>query len=371
VVLSWLEPGSPTGRTRLRVAVLSGEAWSAPRTVAEGTGWFVNWADVPGVVPVTDTTWAAFWLERSDSASPYAYDIRVVLSHDAGHTWSRPVTPHTDGTRTEHGFVSVFPWPTPAAPEAAGSPPLADVGLAWLDGREMSTTGGHDGHAGNMTLRAARLAADGSLHDQTVLDARVCECCPTAATATSDGVVVAYRDRAADETRDMHVVRLAGGVWEPDRVAAPDRWTIMACPVNGPALAARGRAVTLAWFTAVGDQPRVKASVSHDGGGTWGTPLVVDEGRPLGRIGVAAHPQGGALVVWIEAERTGASVRVRRVRDDAVGGPSAVIARVAQSRLSGYPRIVEADGGFVLAWVEEVDGATRVMTARLAISDVP
>jgi hypothetical protein len=54
-----------------------------------------------------------------------------------------------------------------------------------------------------------------------------------------------------------------------------------------------------------------------------------------------------------------------------VGGPSAVIARVAQSRLSGYPRIVEADGGFVLAWVEEVDGATRVMTARLAISDVP
>jgi hypothetical protein len=372
VVLSWLEPVAETGRTRLRVAVRSGtEAWSAPRTVAEGANWFVNWADVPGVVPVTETTWVAHWLERSDPAARYAYDIRVAISHDGGRTWSAPVTPHTDTTRTEHGFVSVFPWPSTAPSDSTEQRPPADVGLAWLDGREMHAGAGHGGDHGNMTLRAARLAADGSLHDQSVLDSRVCECCPTAATTTSEGVIVAYRNRGDDETRDMHVVRHTGGTWHPDRVAVADRWTIMACPVNGPALTADGRDVVLAWFTAVDDQPRVKVAFSQDAGRTWGAASVVDDGRPLGRVGVAPHPDGGAVVIWIEAEDTGASVRVRRVRHGVPAGRSAVVARVAQSRLSGYPRIVASADGFVLAWVEADGPSTRVVTARAAVSDVP
>lgn len=372
VVLSWLEPGTAQGHTRLRVAVRRGpqDAWSPPRTVAEGADWFVNWADVPGVVPITDTTWAAHWLERSDPASPYAYDVRVALSHDGGGTWAAPITPHTDQTRTEHGFVSVFPWPGGSPTDSSGRRPPRDVGLVWLDGRAMQGGAGHTGDHGNMALRAARLATDGSLHDQTVLDARVCECCPTSATTTSEGVVVAYRNRGDDEMRDTHVVRHAEGAWQPDRVAVADGWTIMACPVNGPALTARGREVVLAWFTAVHDQPRVKVAFSHDAGRTWGAPSVADDGRPLGRLGVAPHPDGGAVVMWVEAEATGATVRARRVHDGAPAGPAVVVARVAQSRLSGYPRIVESSDGFVVAWVEGDRGTSRVVTARLAVSDV-
>ncbi len=371
LVISWVEPdaSADTDAFRLRVATLpsSADAWSGPRTVASGRGWFVNWADVPGVVPVSSSTWAAHWLERSAPSSPYAYDVRVSVSQDAGRTWAPPITPHTDGTRTEHGFVSVFPWPSAGRTGAHGLPSDADVGLVWLDGREMAAAaGGHGEGHGNMTLRAARLGADGTLHDEAVLDARVCECCPTAAIATAEGVVAAYRNRADDETRDIHVVRLEGGVWQRDEVAIADGWTIAACPVNGPALAAEGRAVALAWFTAEGDRPRVQVAVSNDAGRTWRRVAVVDDGQALGRVAVARHPAGGVAVSWVEAEDTGATVRLRHVSDNGTTGPSAVVARVAQSRSSGYPRLAPVGNGWVVAWIEGDRATARVRTAYVA-----
>lgn len=373
VVLSWLEPGDGDGRTRLRVAELAkdGRTWGNVRTVAEGTHWFVNWADVPSVVPITDTTWAAHWLERSDPDTRYAYDVRVVVSRDGGRTWSAPVTPHDDGTRTEHGFVSFFRWPNTAD----------DVGLAWLDGRATKSpeaTGAHAGHgAGNMALRVARLTSDGAVHDGRIVDDRVCECCPTTALTLDDGVLLGYRNRGDDETRDTHVVRYRGD-WQRDHVAVRDGWQIAACPVNGPALTRVTDGVALAWFTAEGDDPRVQVAFSRDGGTTWSSATRVDGGRTLGRIGLAAHPQGGGVVSWIAAETNGATVRLRRVAPDGTTGAPIVAAHVASSRLSGYPRIVAAGDALVVAWVAEDEGdggregrRTRVRTARLPFSAVP
>ncbi len=345
-----------------------------PRTVAAGADWFVNWADVPGVVPVSDTTWVAHWLERSDPTSRYAYDVRVALSQDAGVTWGTPFTPHRDGTRTEHGFVSVFAWPSAfprleQAGDRAAADTASDVGLVWLDGREMKTGAGHGAEHGDMTLRVARLSADGSLHDEVVLDSRVCECCPTAALNTPDGVLVAYRNRGDDETRDIHVVRHVGG-WQGDHAAVVDDWQIAACPVNGPALSARDREVALAWFTAVREQPRVKVALSRDAGRTWTAGSSVDGGRPLGRTAVVHHPDGGVLVSWVEAEDTGATVRLRRVHADGrMSGPF-IAARVAQSRLSGYPRLSLAADGVVLAWVDGAGESTQVATALIAFADL-
>ncbi|HLM67635.1 MAG TPA: hypothetical protein VK358_08920, partial [Longimicrobium sp.] len=42
VYLSWIEPAAD-GAHALRFSVLQGDAWSAPRTIASGRGWFVNW----------------------------------------------------------------------------------------------------------------------------------------------------------------------------------------------------------------------------------------------------------------------------------------------------------------------------------------
>src|SRR5258708_7811707 len=62
------------------------------------------------------------------AGAPCASGIGIRQSGDGGRTWSAPLTPHRDGTATEHGFVSL----------AAESGDLAAV---WLDGRK---TAGHD-----------------------------------------------------------------------------------------------------------------------------------------------------------------------------------------------------------------------------------
>jgi hypothetical protein len=139
-VLSWLEPGPAAGTTRLRAATRApgAAAWAAPRTIAEGADWFVNWADVPSVVPLTDTLWAAHWLVRSDPAHRYAYDVRVAIADEGGAAWGRPFSPHDDGTPTEHGFASLVPWPEASgASGAAGASGGggADVGIGWTDAR--------------------------------------------------------------------------------------------------------------------------------------------------------------------------------------------------------------------------------------------
>ena len=44
VLLSWIE--TTADRATLRFSERTASGWSAPRTVASGTDWFVNWADV-------------------------------------------------------------------------------------------------------------------------------------------------------------------------------------------------------------------------------------------------------------------------------------------------------------------------------------
>ena len=114
-----------------------------------------------------------------------------------GKTWTASVTPHHDGTKTEHGFASLFQMP------GAG----AGLGVVWLDGRNMK--GGHGapagdhGGGGDMSLRFASFARDGKQTADTELDLRVCECCPTAVAVTADGPIVAYRNRSPTEVRDI------------------------------------------------------------------------------------------------------------------------------------------------------------------------
>src|SRR5262249_33875689 len=155
--------------------------WSAPRTVATGTNFFVNWADVPSVVRLADGSLAAHWLEISDPDADEAYDVRLSFSTDDGRTWSTPTSPHHDGTKTEHGFASLF--------QAAGN---AGLGLVWLDGRGMKTMQPGAGAAdpGNMSLRGAMFNRGGAQVTETLVDDRVCECCPTAAAVTADGPIV-------------------------------------------------------------------------------------------------------------------------------------------------------------------------------------
>jgi hypothetical protein len=346
IYLSWIDPEADSNSV-LRFAVL-GNAWSRPRTIAQGRGWFVNWADFPALAG-SGSTLVAHWLERS-GRSTYAYDIRMVRSSDGGATWSTPVTPHRDQTASEHGFVSLWP-------QEGGA-----VAAVWVDGRR-------SGPGGGMNLRTATLSASGDLSDEVELDDRICDCCQTAVALTSDGPIVVYRDRTADEIRDIAVVRLVNGAWTASAKVADEQWRINACPVNGPAVAAQRRDVAVAWFTAAGGTRRVEVAFSADAGASFGTPAMVDDGHPVGRVGIIMLDDGAALVSWLEDTGAGAEVRVRRVSPTGERGTAQTVARTASGRPSGFPRMARAGDRVVFAWRDpEQAGGARIHSAvaRLA-----
>jgi hypothetical protein len=351
VVLSWVERNGD--RATLRFAERTDGGWTDARTVASGADWFVNWADVPSVVPLQHESMAAHWLQKS-ADNTYAYDVHVSFSRDRGRTWSASVTPHHDGTQTEHGFASLFPM--------AGQ----GLGLAWLDGRQMKE-GAHEGMgAGNMSLRGAMFAPDGTQASEVLIDDRVCECCPSAAAMTAEGPIVAYRNRTADEIRDIYVSRLVGGAWTEPRAVHNDNWRIAACPVNGPALSAKGHDVAIAWFTAVGNEGRVYAAFSSDSGATFGPPVRIDDVGAVGRVDVELLADGSAAVTWIEFADQRSTFRIRRAGPDGSRSASLAVSAIASGRSSGYPRLARRGNELLFAWVDAGD-KPQVRTAVAAM----
>jgi hypothetical protein len=353
VLLSWIERNGDAASLKFAERTPSG--WTEPRVVASGRDWFVNWADVPSVARLADGSLYGHWLQKSGPGT-YAYDVRLARSTDDGRTWSASFTPHHDDTQTEHGFASLFQMPG------------AGLGLVWLDGRAMKASN-HDGHegGGEMSLRSATFDTTGKQIAELAVDLRVCECCPTAAAITSEGPIVAYRDRSAGEIRDIYVSRLVGGQWTDGVAVHADNWKIAACPVNGPALSANGRHVAIAWFTAEGDLGRTYAAFSSDAGRTFGAPIRLDDQSALGRVDVVLLPDGSAAATWIEFADNRAEFRMRRVTTS--GEPSAPIAigAMASSRASGYPRMAALGREIVFAWTE----AGTPSQVRTAVASLP
>ena len=357
--LSWLEPADSA--YALRFASWTGTRWSDVTTIRAGRDFFVNWADFPSLEVLQGGQMVAHWLQRTGS-STYAYGVRLALSQDGGRTWSAPIRPHADSSNTEHGFVSLWR-------EGDG------VGAVWLDGRKFNK----DGHnpSNEMTLMSATFGPDGRPRArEAVLDERVCDCCQTAAAMTSAGPVIVYRDRSPDELRDMYIVRreelIASGAsrWTAPKVLHHDGWKVNYCPVNGPAIAAEGKRLAVAWFTAASDSPRVKLAFSTDAGVAFGAPVRIDAGSPAGRVDVALLGNGDALVTWIE--RTGgdtAAVRVRRVRANGRVEPPVTIATSSAARASGFPRMVLTKSHAVFAWT--IPGRpSRIELARIPLRDL-
>ena len=139
---------------------------------------------------------------------------------------------------------------------------------------------------------------------------------------TPDGVVAAFRDRSPKEIRDIHVSRLENGKWTDAQVVHADNWEIDACPVNGPALSARGRQLAAAWFTGKDDKGQAFAAFSSDAGRTWGAPIRLDDETSLGHVDIEMLDDGSAVATWVEFADDRSQFRMRRVEPsgDAVGG---------------------------------------------------
>ena len=339
-VLSWTQPDGDGHR--LQVARWTGAGWGTPETADAGADRFVNWADTPGAVPLAGGRMLAHVLTRGPSA--HAYDAQLRFGEDGA--WGELSLLNTDGRAAEHGFVSAVP--------------LADggAGVVWLDGRNQAGGAGH--HAGDMTLRYAEFGAGGERRAETEVDARVCDCCPTALAATASGLIAAYRDRSRGEVRDVAVSRLVDGAWTEPAVPHADGWRIDGCPVNGPALAAQGDRVALAWFTAA-DSARVQLAVSDDGGATWGQPVRMDGGAPIGRVGAAWLGDGRPAVTWLERDGEDALVQVRTPGAAA----SRTVATVAGGRASGIPRVVALGERALVAWTDPEAETVRTAVVSL------
>ena len=353
VLLSWLEPAHARvkpqdGNYALRMSHLVNGRWSEPSTIAAGKDFLANWADFPSVTSAGGGRLLAHWAAKS-AADPYAYDVRLARSIDGGSTWIPMGTANDDRTATEHGFVSTVA-------EGAG------IRLFWLDGRDMA--GGH----GTMGLRTA-LVTD-RIGASQILDPRVCDCCQTAAAATADGPVVVFRDRTKNEIRDAAIVRREGPRWTQPRDVYADGWEIDGCPVNGPAVAASGRNVAVAWFTQTANRPRVKVAFSKNAGASFSSPATLDSNDPLGRVDVVLDENGDALVAWVAAEGKAAAIRLARVTARGRMGGAITVARTETSRASGFPRLERSGGTLVVAWVEPSE-ASRIRTAILPASRVP
>ena len=217
-----------------------------------------------------------------------------------------------------------------------------------------------------MTLRSAGIDDTGRLRGTgSELDARVCDCCQTDASMSAEGPVVVYRDRSPTETRDIAVVRLTAAGWSEPRPLHADGWHMPACPVNGPAIDARGHEVVVAWFTAP-DRPRVRLAFSSDAGRIVRVPIEVAAGRVAGRVDVVLLEDGRAVVSWLDGiggrcRDPGAAVHAR-----GRAGPPVTVARSSAARSSGFPQMTRTGNHLLFAWTE----AGEPLQLRTAVAEL-
>jgi hypothetical protein len=177
--------------------------------------------------------------------------------------------------------------------------------------------------------------------------------------------LLAWRDRSEDELRDMSVGRWARGELTDVGPLHEDGWRINGCPVNGPALDARGRTTGAAWFTLGADgEARVLASLGRDGKG-FGAPQRVAGARSLGRVDAVFDSDGALWVSWLEPEEAGGAWLVRSI-DPKLGPrvPRPVASVSSVGRDAGFGRLARAGEDLVFAWTE-TGAVPRVRTSRL------
>ena len=364
VLLSWISSVSGRRNALQFVAMADNGHWqSAPRTIAVGNTLMANWANVPHIAQTAD---GAFWVQfMQQRGSGHAGDVALSHSSDGGFNWSAPIAVNDDGVEAEHGFAALWP----ASRDS--------IGVAWLNGGEGGDAGTAHGGAGmdaddgmqhgegRTSLRAAVFDMNLQRGNAAVLDAKTCDCCQSEIVATARGPLLAYRDRSDQEVRDIVVVRNDGGNWGKPVLVHADGWVMRGCPVNGPAIAAHGDNVVVAWFTAANERPLVQVARSGDAGDSFGAPVVLEQGAAVqGRAAVALDARQ-AFVLWLREDAGGQSLWLSRRSPDLARELQRIeVAKLqGRGRGTGFPQIVLRDGDAYIAWTDIIDGAPHLRGA--------
>jgi len=353
LLMSWMVPSA--SETLVQFARFDEVGWSKPVTVGRGEDIFVNWADFPTVAAFGDSGIALHWL-RNAGPSGYGYHVELSLSNDMGSSWSDPIIPYSDRSDQQHGFVTM----------SGNSDGALD--LLWLDARNYGKTG-LLARPDAMQLRATRIDADGWHKSDRPVDTKTCSCCQTSSARLGDGsLVVAYRDRTDAEIRDISVVRLLDGAWAEPVNVHPDGWEISGCPVNGPAVAARGERVAVAWFTAADDVAAVKLAFSDDSGTSFAAPARIDFGDPLGRVDTLFLEDGSVLVIWLEWQGDDEVLLACRALESRGCVTRQVLARNSSDASMNFPRMARIGHDVYFALTTPINArqsTVSVMRGRL------
>lgn len=334
--------------------------WNPPQTVNISSDYFVNWADFPSVVSQNGEVVAAHWLQKTEGG-PYAYNVNVVFPAEQARRWTDSITPHSDETATEHGFVSMEP--------------LSEdrVLAVWLDGRQTADRD-HDEYSDPekaMTLRSAEISSDGSVTRIREIDGMVCDCCSTDLVMLDGEVAVVYRNRTTEEIRDIYISRynLERGDWSEPEAVHNDGWEINGCPVNGPRIAYKNGKTAVTWYTEANGSPQVRTVTSNDDGQSFSEPAIISEENTIGRVGVAIGSEGEIYTSWMSTLNDNGYVMVRRLKPNGTMEEPIQVGITSSTRRSGFPRMSLLNDGLLLAWTQ-TEPIIRVRTARVAFSQM-
>ena len=141
-----------------------------------------------------------------------------------------------------------------------------------------------------------------------------------------------------------------------------------ACPVKGPAFAARGNDVLVGWYTAAGNTPMLRLARSDDAGDHFGAPVTIDGGEAVqGRVDVALDADA-AWVLWLREDAKGQSLQLARYAPDL----SRELQRMEVARLqgrgrgTGFPQLALGGGRVHVVWTDVIDGKPQLRGAMLA-----
>lgn len=351
-LLSWIEKENDS-LSHLRFSEFKDGIWQAPNDIFSGTDWFVNWADFPAIVE-NNGNYFSHVLKKS-SVGTYSYDVKMNLKIKGDKDWKTDIALHTDGTSTEHGFVTALPYNDDS------------FFVTWLDGRNTEEKEGEE--RGAMTIRAGIVSSDGIVSNENRLDARTCDCCQTTAAITSNGPVVIYRDRSENEIRDISIVRQVDSVWTAPKAVHNDNWKIKGCPVNGPKAAVIENTLAVAWFTAAAEKQAVQVAFSDDGGANFDTPIVVGTAIVIGRVDVVLLDKETAIVSYMESENGVARFKIAKIQRSGTITNDRIIAEMDGSRKTGFPQMELVDDKLLFAWTDFKDNQTAIKTSYLLLAN--
>jgi hypothetical protein len=352
VYLSWIDT-LPGKAHALRFSRWTGDAWTAPETIAQGRNWFVNWADFPALAVRADGSLLAHWLTRSGEGSAYGYGVRVAHRDPRTRQWRQIHGMSLEEKVDYAGFLTFT-----AGGNAAVylSPPAEQASRAGGDSHE-------HGEDHRKTVRVIRFHPDGRVGEDREIDADACSCCQTAIGETRRGLILAYRDRLPGEIRDIAVVRCVDGVWSKPVTVHGDGWKINGCPTDGPGLVAAGDHVAVTWLTRAGGSAKVLVAQSTDAGASFAAPARVDGGNPLGRPAIVAFDEDSYLLLWLEKAGIGVEMQMRRLSRQGKLYPPVSFGKAPLGRESGFPKVAISGQQVLLAWRDaQVRAATLTKT---------